>query len=192
MAKVLLVDADWDNLVLLQKVLTAAGHQVSVALSGSFALTMIEWDRPDLVVSLAEIQDMDAYELCAIMRADPTTRTIPFLLLTGPEGPPPGAAARAGISRVIAGHFSVQTLVSQVRDLLGLPAIGRPDPSPPAAPRSETAGAGSGGGERPSRAAWRSTRPDLPAAGGPARAEAARGDGEAENGVPPRPGAAPG
>lgn len=118
MPKVLLVDADWENLVALQKALTAAGHEVAVALSGSFALTMLEWDRPDCIVSLTENQDMDAYELCSIIRADPATKDIPFLLLTGPAGPAPGAAARAGISRVIAGKFNVSTLVAQVGELL--------------------------------------------------------------------------
>jgi CheY-like chemotaxis protein len=118
MAKVLLIDADWENLVALQKALAVAGYEVAVALSGSFALTMLEWDRPDVIVSLAENQDIDAYELCSIIRADPTTKGIPFLLLTGETGPLPGAAARAGVSRVIAGKFNVSTLVSQVGELL--------------------------------------------------------------------------
>src|SRR3990170_2959688 len=132
MAKVLLIDADWDNLVALQKALATAEYEVAVALSGSFALTMLEWDRPDLIVSLAENQDMDAYELCSIIRADPATRDIPFLLLTGPAGPIPGAAARAGISRVIAGKFNVSTLVSQVGELLSQKTARVP--TPPASP----------------------------------------------------------
>lgn len=129
MAKVLLVDADWENLVALQKALATAGYEVAVALSGSFALTMLEWDRPDLIVSLTENQDMDAYELCSIIRADPATRDIPFLLLTGPAGPIPGAAARAGISRVIAGKFNLSTLVSQVGELLSRKTAAGPVPS---------------------------------------------------------------
>ena len=128
MAKILLIDADWDNLVALQKALATAEYEVAVALSGSFALTMLEWDRPDLIVSLAENQDMDGYELCSIIRADPATRDIPFLLLTGPAGPIPGAAARAGISRVIAGKFNVSTLVSQVGELLSQKAARVPTP----------------------------------------------------------------
>lgn len=129
MAKVLLIDADWENLVALQKALATAGYEVAVALSGSFALTMLEWDRPDLIVSLAENQDMDAYELCSIIRADPATRDMPFLLLTGPAGPIPGAAARAGISRVIAGKFNLSTLVSQVGELLSRKTAPAPAPS---------------------------------------------------------------
>jgi CheY-like chemotaxis protein len=136
MAKVLLIDADWENLVALQKALATAGYEVAVALSGSFALTMLEWDRPDIIVSLTENQDMDAYELCSIIRSDPATAAIPFLLLTGPQGPAPGAAARAGVSRVIAGRFNVSTLVEQVGDLLrrGSAPGGTPAAAPQDAP----------------------------------------------------------
>jgi CheY-like chemotaxis protein len=138
MAKVLLIDADWENLVALQKALSTAGHEVTVALSGSFALTMLEWDRPDLIVSLSENQDMDAYELCSIIRADPATKAIPFLLLTGPAGPVPGAAGRAGVSRVIAGKYNLSTLVSQVGELLARcqpqAAPARPGESAPSQP----------------------------------------------------------
>jgi CheY-like chemotaxis protein len=141
MAKVLLIDADWENLVALQKALGIAGYEVAVALSGSFALTMLEWDRPDVIVSLAENQDMDAYELCSIIRADPTTKGIPFLLLTGETGPLPGAAARAGVSRVIAGRFHVSTLVAQVDELLSAktgatPSVSAQAATPPPSPGS--------------------------------------------------------
>jgi CheY-like chemotaxis protein len=99
---------------------------------------MLEWDRPDVIVSLAENQDMDAYELCSIIRADPTTRGIPFLLLTGETGPLPGAAARAGVNRVIAGKFNVSTLVSQVGELLTGKIGETASPAPPASPVSPT------------------------------------------------------
>ncbi len=118
MPKVLLIDSDGNHLVPLQEALVTAGYEVSVALSGSFALTMLERDRPDLIVTLGEDQDMDAYELCSIIRADPATKEIPFLLVTGPAGPDPSAAARAGVSRVIAGNLNASTLVSQVQELL--------------------------------------------------------------------------
>jgi CheY-like chemotaxis protein len=137
MAKVLLIDADWENLVALQKALTEVGYEVTVALSGSFALTMLEWDRPDIIVSLTENQDMDAYELCSIIRADPATKDIPFLLLTGPQGPTAGAAARAGVTRVIAGKFNVSTLVGQVGELLSRKPPAAAPSIPPAPPARE-------------------------------------------------------
>ena len=90
-----------------------------------------------VIVSLTENQDMDGYELCSIIRADPATKDLPFLLLTGPSGPIPGAAARVGVSRVIAGKFNVATLVAQVGDLLAgkkVTPAPTPAPAPPPAP----------------------------------------------------------
>ena len=48
--------------------------EVALAPSGSFALTMLEWTRHDVVVSRARIDDMNGHELCAILKSDPGTR----------------------------------------------------------------------------------------------------------------------
>jgi len=94
MPKVLLIDGDPGCSEPIRKALRGAGYEVELATSGSFTLTMLEWDRPDLIVSKAELVDMDGYELCSIIRSDPKTKDLPFLLLAGPTGPVAGAAAR--------------------------------------------------------------------------------------------------
>ncbi len=118
MAKVLLVDTDEDKLAWLQKALVAEGYEVAVATSGSFALTMLEWNSPDLIVSQAHIPDIDGYELCSLVRSDPKTKRIPFLLLAGPSGPTSGAAAKAGVDMVLAGSFNASDVVGSVQRLL--------------------------------------------------------------------------
>jgi hypothetical protein len=50
-AKVLVVDANQDSRAALAHALTEAGYEAAVATSGSFALTMLEWEQPDLIVS---------------------------------------------------------------------------------------------------------------------------------------------
>jgi CheY-like chemotaxis protein len=117
MAKVLLVDGDAERLKTTHQALSAAGYDVLEAQSGSFVLTMLDWDRPDLVVSHADIPEMDGYELCSIIRSDPKTRDIPFLLLAGPTGPTSGAAARAGVDMVLGGQFKPSDVVGSVRRL---------------------------------------------------------------------------
>lgn len=118
MSKVLLIDDDPERLQAVQKALGRAGYEVVLATNGSFALTMLEWDRPDLVVSRAELPEIDGYELCSIIRSDPKTKDLPFLLLAGPTGPIAGAAARAGVDMVLAGNFSPPDVVGSVRRLL--------------------------------------------------------------------------
>jgi CheY-like chemotaxis protein len=118
MAKVLLVDGDPERLEASQRALVGAGYDIALATSGSFALTMLEWDRPDLVASQADIPDVDGYELCTIIRSDPKTKDLPFLLLAGSNGPAAGAAARAGVDMVLAGHFNPADVVASVRRMV--------------------------------------------------------------------------
>ena len=49
--KVLLVDPDGNRAEVLGEALSAAGASVTVAASGSFALTMLEWDRHDVIAA---------------------------------------------------------------------------------------------------------------------------------------------
>src|SRR5574337_1959873 len=118
MSKVLLVDADQRNLVTLQKGLAEAGYEVAVASSGSFALTMLEWDRPDLIVSGAQIEDMDGYELCSIVRSDPMTQDIPFLLVANGAAPISEMNGRDGLAMTRVEGRTTANVLAQVKNLL--------------------------------------------------------------------------
>lgn len=143
-AKVLIVDADPTKLLALKAALTTAAYQVTSAASASFALTTLERDRPDLIVSGNRTEDMDGIEFCSIIRSDPTTHDIPFLLLSGPTHPTPWAVAQVGVDMLVAGDFVVSTVLDRISKLLrhvapqsepGLP----PPPLPPrvTVPRAE-------------------------------------------------------
>ncbi len=95
MRRVLLVDGDSPRSAANRIALTTAGHDVTVAPSGAFALTMVERARPDVIVSWTVLEDMPAYELCAIVRSDPMTRAIPFIVLTDRCASSPDALTRA-------------------------------------------------------------------------------------------------
>lgn len=117
-AKVLVADADDERRTALEKSLIEAGYEVAVAPSGSFVVTMLEWERPDVVVSCAEVGDMNGYELFTEVRKDPTTIDTPFLLLAGRNRPIALAAAEAGVDRIVAGEFTIDTIVKGVEELL--------------------------------------------------------------------------
>ena len=132
-AKVLIVDADPTKLQALEAALTTAGYRVTSAASASFALTTLERDRPDLIVSGNRTEDMDGVELCSIIRSDPTTQDIPFLLLSGPTRPTPWAVAQAGVDMLVAGDFVVSTVLDRISKLLRHVAR-RAEPGPPPPP----------------------------------------------------------
>ena len=161
-AKVLVVDANQDSRAALAHALTEAGYEAAVATSGSFALTMLEWEQPDLIVSYAKVQDMDGYELFTMVRRDPATKDTPFLLLAGRDRPIALAATEAGVDMTVTGDFTLDTVMSRIKELLGdeppaaparrpepvaTPAKGpakmparTPVPPPPAAPPAPKAG----------------------------------------------------
>jgi len=118
-AKVLVVDANQDSRAALAHALTEAGYEAVVATSGSFALTMLEWEQPDLIVSYAKVQDMDGYELFTMVRRDPATKDTPFLLLAGRDRPIALAATEAGVDMTVTGDFTLATVMTRVQELLG-------------------------------------------------------------------------
>ena len=117
MAKVLLVDGDGERRRLVGEALGAAGFEVADAATASVALTALEWGRPDVVVSREDVPELDGYELCSIIRSDPSTKALPFLLLTSPAGPRAGAAARAGVDLVLGGTFDSADIVNRAQRL---------------------------------------------------------------------------
>jgi CheY-like chemotaxis protein len=116
--RVLIVDADPNKLSVLKAALVHAAYHVSSATSASFALTTLERDRPDLIVSGNRTEDMDGVEFCSIIRSDPATHDIPFLLLSGPKRPTPWAVAQAGVDMLLAGDFVVSAVLDRIAKLL--------------------------------------------------------------------------
>src|SRR6266851_5660322 len=125
-AKVLVVDANQDSRVALAHALAEAGYEAAVATSGSFALTMLEWEQPDLIVSYAKVQDMDGYELFTMVRRDPATKDTPFLLLAGRDRPIALAATEAGVDMTVTGDFTLATVMTRVQELLGDVSVSAP------------------------------------------------------------------
>ena len=132
--KILILDPDATRASALKVALAAARAEVTVASSGAFALTMLEWNRHDIVVSRARIEDMDGHELCAILKSDPSTRHIRFALVAGANEVTPVQTTVAGVDLVLGPTLAVSALVPLV---LRLHQGAAPTPPPaPSAPRT--------------------------------------------------------
>ncbi len=123
MAFVLVVDADPDKSVRLQKALELAGYEVAVASSGTSALTMLRRRRPDLILSQALVEDMYGSELVSDVRGDRTTREIPFILLVDRVAQMGLAATRSEADMILPENSPVATVVTRVGTLLQLRGI---------------------------------------------------------------------
>jgi len=116
--KALLVDPDPQRAPVLAAALDAGGAEVSVAPSASFALTMLEWNKQDVIISRARLGDMEGHELCAIVRSDPSTKDVRFVLVVGNGEAAPAQAAVAGVDLVLPDALSSATIVTRVVQLV--------------------------------------------------------------------------
>ena len=57
--------------------------EISVALDGEEALTIIKEEKPDLVLLDIVMPGIDGFEVCRRVKSDPTTIDIPIIFLSG-------------------------------------------------------------------------------------------------------------
>src|SRR5579884_1664941 len=82
-AKILVVDDHQDNAKLMAHLLRSRGYEVQVAHSAEQAAPMIAENPPDLILLDVIMPGRSGYELCVDLKADPHTRLIPVVMITG-------------------------------------------------------------------------------------------------------------
>jgi two-component system, sensor histidine kinase and response regulator len=85
---VLVIDDDTQVLTSIQGALQSRNFAIILAENGSEGLRLARSERPDLVISDVHMASGDGYSVLESLRADPATRTIPFILMTGRAGFP--------------------------------------------------------------------------------------------------------
>ncbi|WP_372831180.1 response regulator [Pontibacterium sp.] len=80
---VLVVDDSPDALSLINDALEQAGMDVLVALEGRQALTIAQRIRPDIILLDAIMPNMDGFDTCRALKADPALASIPVIFMTG-------------------------------------------------------------------------------------------------------------
>ncbi len=78
---ILIVDDKLENLQVLESTLTQQGYEVRKAINGSMALMGAIAEPPDLVLLDIRMPDMDGYEVCQQLKANPQTESIPVVFL---------------------------------------------------------------------------------------------------------------
>ncbi len=79
---ILIVDDSPDNLRFLSKLLTDRGYTVRRAISGQLALNAVYASPPDLILLDILMPDINGYEVCEQLKADPKTCDIPIVFLS--------------------------------------------------------------------------------------------------------------
>lgn len=84
---ILIVDDLPENLCVLGRILKDAGHRVRATLSGKLALNAVELDPPEIVLLDVMMPEMDGYEVCRRLKANPLTADIPVLFVSALSDP---------------------------------------------------------------------------------------------------------
>lgn len=81
-AKILVVDDNLQNLELLQAYLEELPCTLLSAADGVAALSVVEEQKPDLILLDVMMPRMSGFEVCKKLKSDPQTRSIPIIMVT--------------------------------------------------------------------------------------------------------------
>lgn len=81
-AVVLVVDDTPENIDVLSSILREK-YRVKAAKSGERALKLVEKSKPDLILLDIMMPEMDGFEVCRRLKADPATASIPVIFISG-------------------------------------------------------------------------------------------------------------
>ena len=119
MKRVVVVDDDASIGAAVRDLLAPEGIAVEAPGDGQAALPELLREAPDLVILDVNMPGMSGWELCAILRRQSATRTIPILFLTGRhEVKDRITAMQFGGSDYLAKPFGADDLRRKVRSLL--------------------------------------------------------------------------
>ena len=79
---ILLVDDNPTNIDVLYNFLADVGYDVLVAEDGITALERVTYTQPDIILLDIMMPNMDGFEVCRTLKADPETSEIPILFIT--------------------------------------------------------------------------------------------------------------
>ena len=114
--RVLIVDDEDTNVMLLQELLASECDQLAVAGTGAEALELLDDFRPDLVLLDVMLPDIDGYEVCRQLRRDPRFHGVKVIMLSArsmPEDRQHGLSA--GADDYLTKPFDFDQVLSGVR-----------------------------------------------------------------------------
>ncbi len=94
-ARILVIEDNSTNMMLLVYLLRAFGHEAIEAVDGEQGLDLARSERPDLVLCDLELPLLDGYGVVRALRADPATRGLTVIAASALEPDDGGAALRA-------------------------------------------------------------------------------------------------
>lgn len=80
--KILIVDDIRMNVEILENIISQAGYETLCALSVKEAIHLIKSTKPAIILSDLSMPEVDGLEFCRMLKSDPATRDIPFVVIS--------------------------------------------------------------------------------------------------------------
>lgn len=117
-AKILVIDANVFFARRITEALKLEGFDVVHSTQSGYALTMLEYDTPSVILCSTSLRDMSAHDLPAIINADPKTSHIPVIAMGEGGDQALMEAFRSGCADYIDKRLGPELIASQVKTFL--------------------------------------------------------------------------
>jgi two-component system cell cycle response regulator DivK len=119
MTRILCVEDNADNLFMLQRRLTRAGFEVTIAMDGAQTVEEVKTLLPDLIVMDLNLPGLDGCEATRRLKNLPETKHIPIIVLTADTTQKSREKAlAAGCDEFALKPIDFEGLVGKIRSLL--------------------------------------------------------------------------
>ena len=121
MAKIMVVDDDEDFTKLYKSTLSAAGYEVSIVNKSTAAVEMAYLVKPDIFVLDLMMPELDGFQLCRMLKADPLFKRTPVIIVTAlNDEDNKRIAFGAGANSYLGKPFRVDDLKEMIKELLDI------------------------------------------------------------------------
>jgi CheY-like chemotaxis protein len=118
MPKVLLIDSNVFFAKRLTEALKREGCEVVHSAQTAYALTMLEWNMPDVILCATNLREMGAFDIPRILRADTKTAQIPIVAIGEGGEHTLMKAFRAGCDDYVDRRIGAESIAAQVRTFM--------------------------------------------------------------------------
>jgi two-component system cell cycle response regulator DivK len=117
--RILVIEDQEDNRIILRDLLTSADFEVIEALNGQEGVDMAGTQQPDLILMDIQLPVLDGYEATRRIKGNPALASIPIIAVTSYALSGDEAKAKAaGCDGYVTKPFSPRLLLAKVREFL--------------------------------------------------------------------------
>ena len=117
--RILIVEDQEDNRMIMRDVLSSAGYDLIEAVNGEDGVKLAHSERPDLILMDIQLPIIDGYEATRQIKGSTVLKSIPIIAVTSYALSGDQAKARAaGCDGYVSKPFSPRELLAKVREYL--------------------------------------------------------------------------